>query len=171
MADAASIIQKVRPTGLPVEPSSIEKALEIYLPEHRYVVRANFSPLAVTATVRLVSYSVTFPGILEYVTASQLMTLISQVGYLLIHQAIAANLAPINMEDYLVSQRAGDVIFTHVDGLRFRRKVMHSEGEVNLLVSCQRFAVHGRMVVSHVTFDFADSAARGAGTVVILLPS
>jgi len=146
---------------------SINKALAIYKPDYRFVKSAEFNGSFLKANIIVKSYEVTYPGIITYVTASQLLQLISQAGYVSLFELTKNSSIGMDSDTYLTIQRKGNVVFREFSKIKFKRKVLSNTISSLVLYANKIFNKNGS-VYGRISFDFCKGAATGNFTVIVL---
>lgn len=151
----------------------ILETLSIYKPEHIYLDSAKWTGSELIGWFKLEHYPFTKEEHIEYVTASMLMLYLSQLGYIYARVICERKLLPsginITTQDFFHSRDKGNIVFTGLDNIKFRRKITISESPLEIKMKLKRLHRVKENLTGDISFEVSGGIFTGETRVAIIL--
>lgn len=155
-----------------LSPEFINSTLDLYLPEHRQVLAASYADKCLICCLGLSPYAATKRNLIRYLTASQLMTQLSQAGFLMVRcliegEALISDDAGFSSAEFFKYRNNGGIVFLDVSS-KFYRKIWISEDSYYLLLRFERISYKGATGIAKISYEDSQGRLRGHAVVAII---
>jgi len=152
----------------PLEFAYIQRTLDLYNDEHRYLTAATWEQPVLEGELALRHYPFTVAEHIDYVTASMVMVYVSQLGFVYTRVLCDEQILPFNTNQFFFLRDEGRIVFSRFHDLHFADKIFVSEGSSTMVMSVERFACSKNRFIGEIHFDIGNTRCTGRARVAVI---